>query len=128
MSKYNAKRSMDSYVKACPTSVDGHNFPSKLHASVYGVLKTMMLAGEISNIRCEVSIPIAGKLKLKVDFVVFNIRRCVDEAHESKGYRDKRYNAIEQAWFDTAPMDLIVWEGSYLRPKISKVIKGKNGL
>lgn len=114
-----------SYVKATPTAIDGHNFPSKLHASVYQQLKLLEAAGEIRDIRCEVTIPICGKLKWKVDFVVFNIKRGVDEAHEAKGYADKRFLAICQAWDGAGPMDANIWKGSYRAPFIAKTIKGK---
>jgi hypothetical protein len=114
----------ESYVKNQPTSIDGYNFPSKLHAAVYEQLKLMELAGEIRDIRCEVTLPIVGKLKLKVDFVVFNVNRECDEAHEAKGYEDKRFKAIVQAWHGAGPMDLIIWKGSYRRPSIWKTVRG----
>jgi len=113
-----------SYVKAQPTSIDGYNFPSKLHAAVYEQLKLGVIAGEYDDIQCEVTIPITGKLKLKVDFVVFNKKRGVKEAHEAKGYEDKRFKAIVQAWHNTAPMDLFIWKGNYRPPLMFKKVSG----
>lgn len=114
-----------SWVKNVRTSIDGHNFPSKLHASVYGMLKILEQSGKYRDIRCEVRLHVCGNLYFKSDFVVFNIAKNCDEAHEAKGHEFPRFKAVVQAWQGVGPMDLIIWKGSYQRPAIVKVIKGK---
>lgn len=114
-----------SWNKGQKTAVDGYNFPSKLHAAVYCQLKLLQAAGLIDNIRAEVTVPICGKLKLRVDFVVFDLKRKLDVAHEAKGAWFPRFRAIVQAWDGVAPMDLVIWEGSWRAPIITKIIKGQ---
>jgi hypothetical protein len=115
-----------SWVNAVKTVVDGINFPSKLEASVYNTLKVMEKAGEISNIRTQVTIPLIGKLKWKADFVVFNEKLQVDQVHEAKsGWMDQRFRTILQVWPGAGPYTLHLWQGSYMRPSITKTIKGK---
>lgn len=114
-----------SWVKNQRTIVDGYNFPSKLHAAVYGILKILERAGKLSNIRHEVSIQIVGKLKWKADFVAFDEEKQKDVVHEAKGFMNDRFKAIMQAWDGHGPMDLNIWSGSYVRPTIIKTIYGK---
>ncbi len=114
-----------SWSNAQSTKVDGINFPSKLEASVYSTLKLLVREGHYENLRTQQIIPLIGKLKLKVDFVVFNIKRGVDEAHEAKGRTFQRFATIVQAWPGCAPMDLIIWQGDARRPFIAKIIRGK---
>ncbi len=114
-----------SYDKGQHTAIDGYNFPSKLHAAVYQALKLMEAAGELRDIRCEVTLPIVGKLKFKSDFVVFDIKRDCEVAHEAKGHEFPRFKAIVQAWDGAGPMDLVIWKGDWRRPFIWKTVRGK---
>lgn len=106
-------------------SHDGKLWPSALHCSVYETLLLMQRAGEIRDIRSEVKINICGRLNWKVDFVVFDIKRDCDVAHEAKGREFPRYQAQIQAWEGTGPMDVCIWKGSWRRPVIVKTVKGK---
>lgn len=110
------------------SKADGYNFSSQLEAAVYSTLKLLERDGQYKNVRCQVVIPIAGKLTLKVDFVVFDVKRGVDVAIEAKGKVFGRFHAITQAWHKTAPMDLIIYGGNAKRPVIVKTIRGKNDL
>lgn len=121
-----SKKKKESWNKGQTTKVDGYNFPSKLHASVYCTLKLLEKNGEIKDIRCEVTLPIVGKLKFKVDFVVFDIAKNFYVAHEAKGFEFPRFKAISQAWDGAGPMDLVIWKGDASRPFIFKTIKGKS--
>lgn len=116
-----------SWNKGQPTVVDGIQFPSMLEAAVYCELKLWTQSREYENLRCQVIVPIAGDLKLKVDFVIHNKKRGCDEAHEAKGKEFPTFVAKKQAWRGTAPMDLFIWAGEHTRPRILKVIRGKNG-
>lgn len=114
------------HTRAISTKVDGIHFPSQLEASVYCLLKLMVQSGEYENLRRQQKIHLVGGLYYNVDFVVFNKKRGVDEAHEAKGREFERYKAIKQAWPGCGPMDLFVWTGSAEKPRMTKIIRGKS--
>jgi hypothetical protein len=84
--KYNAVR----------TIVDGKNFPSKAEAQRYGTLKLMLAAGEIVNLRTQVSFKLVGTseyyplgmevCRYKADFVYENKEGTETIVEDVKGY------------------------------------------
>lgn len=119
------KRPGRRWCRAESTIIDEKVFQSKLEAGVYLTLKSYIEAGTHKNLRCHVSLRLIGNLKNKMDFVIFNIARNCDEAHEAKGKEFARFVAIKQAWPGCMDMDLFIWKGSYEKHSIEKVIRGK---
>lgn len=89
--------------------VDGVAFPSKFEASIYRELKLGVDGGVYRDLRLQVSIVLAGKFRWKVDFVVFDVARGCDVAHEAKGVSGERFRAVLQLWQELGPMPLIVY-------------------
>lgn len=76
-----------------PVMIDGKKFPSKREANRYGVLKIAQMAGEISNLRLQVTyrLEVNGILVCKyiADFVYDRAGKEIVE--DSKGARTKEF-------------------------------------
>jgi hypothetical protein len=73
-----------------PTVVDNHRFPSKREAIRYQSLKSLLLAGEITNLELQPSYPITINghkiCKVNLDFRYFCNKTNKQIIEDSKGY------------------------------------------
>ena len=89
--------------RAKPTTVDGVKFPSKKEATRWQQLQLLEKAGEIRNLKRQVSIPLIGQtaplktatgraMRLTVDFSYEDKRLgWATILEEAKGYRTRDY-------------------------------------
>lgn len=124
---HQTRRSANKY-RAEKVTVDGRTYDSKLEHETHEILKMLERNGELKNVRHhEVTLNLIGNLRLKVDFVVFNVKRGIEIAIDSKGKMDLRFQAICQAWPGCGPMPLQIWQRDPKTKRIwmTKEIKGK---
>jgi hypothetical protein len=87
----------------------GDGFPSKFEAAIHQELMLKEQAGLFRDVRRQQTIHLAGKFRWKVDFIVFDVERGCDVAHEAKGVSGERFRAVLQLWSELGPMPLIVY-------------------
>jgi hypothetical protein len=104
---------------------DEGSFDSKGEAELFGTLKLMERAGELSNIRRQVVIQLTQKVKWRADFVAFDERKKRDEIHEFKGFQDLRFKVLLQLIPEFCPLPVKIWGKKGSRLFISKEIEGK---
>lgn len=101
-------------------------YDSKLEHEMHGLLKLMERAGLIKNIRHHpAAIELIGKVKYKIDFIVFDIKRGMDIGIEAKGIETERFKVICQMWPACGPMPMQVWKKERNRLYMVKEIGGK---
>lgn len=76
-------------------AIDGIPFDSNREAERYKVLRLMEKAGEIAELRRQVTFPLYVNSKLvcsyKADFVYWDLKSGKEIAEDSKGFRTKDY-------------------------------------
>lgn len=103
-------------------------FPSKLEASVYGILQARELAGEITNIkRQQVVILQDGPREVKIDWKLdFSYERVSDDVLcyvEAKGFETEDFKLKLKLWRKNPPAPLEIYKGHYSRPMLAESIE-----
>lgn len=106
--KYQARRGNKYGAKA--VVVNGERFDSQGEREMHQLLLLMERGKLISNIRRQQTIPLVGKFKVKIDWVVFDHELQCDVAIEFKGYDTERWICVKQAWEGCAPLPLRVYK------------------
>jgi hypothetical protein len=114
-SKYRAKR----------TELDGRSFASKLEASVYQVLKLLIRAGEITEIKCQVQVELTrARVIYKPDFQCTRPDGSIYFV-ESKGHETSDWRIKRKLWQYYGPGELQIWKGNASKPFMYEVIHPK---
>jgi len=112
--------------KAHRTTVDGINFPSRLEAAVYSVMKIRVGGGELKDLRLQHRVTLEDKIgrqNWKVDFSATVVTTGETLWVEAKGnLRDRRFIRNRSLWKKNGPGKLEVWSGSYKWPTLVETI------
>lgn len=96
---------------------------SKLEAAVYQILLLRQKAGEISDIKQQVSVDLSCGIRWKVDFSFFDKCRDLEVWAEAKGLETERYRMCVKLWRGGhGPGLLEIWKGSYQRPILKEIV------
>lgn len=100
-SKYGAKR----------TEFRGRSFASGLEARLFGQLKLLEAAGEVREVRQQVSVWLTeARIEYKADFSAFDVKRGETYWLESKGFRTPEFNLKLRLYRHYGPGRLEIWE------------------
>lgn len=103
----------------------GRSFASKLEAAVYDILYLRMKAGEFSEIQQQDTVYLTdAKIAYKPDY------KCIKSDGiafwvEPKGFETPEWRIKRRLWMHYGPGDLEVWMGSYTKPFLKEILKGK---
>ena len=96
---------------------------SKLERAVHQILKLREAAGEIVDIKQQARVHLGDGIYWNVDFSFLNIRTNTRIWAEAKGVKCGRYRICLKLWEGgRGPGPLEVWEGTYSRPQMKKLI------
>jgi hypothetical protein len=108
--KYNAVRTGD--------------FPSKLEASVYGMLKLREAQGEIKDIKRYPSVKLmGGAVTWKIDFSFVEVKSGNLVYCEAKGVSTADFRLKLKIFKTEMPASLEIWRGTAKRPFLSERIE-----
>lgn len=94
--------------------LDGYRFDSKLEAGVYMILKKLVEAGDLADLRCQHTVYLSrSRDPIRPDFSAINTRTGKREFFEATGYRDRRKAKNEKKWKAYGPATLWVYEGRW---------------
>lgn len=111
--KYGAKR----------VKYDNQSFASKLEASVYTLLKARENAGEIVDIRAQVTVHLTNaRIQYIVDFAFLDIRTGIVTYCEAKGMETPSWRIKRKLWKFYGPGPLEIYKGTHLRPFLHETI------
>lgn len=114
--KFNARKAK------CPA---GHVHNSGAERALCEHLHWLEMAGEVSNIRTEVSVYLSdARIRYVADFVVFDEKLQCDVWHEFKGKEMARWPTIKKLWRHYGPGILRIWKGSAASMRVTEEIKG----
>lgn len=121
--------------RAQKTLIGGHEFPSKLEASVYSILLLRERAGEVTDIKRQQAVRLkekcsmcgAGPVVWKVDFSAINSKTGELFFVEAKGEETGDYIKRKKLWKADPPYRLEIWKGSWRNPVLTEVIEPKKG-
>jgi len=88
--------------------LDGYSFASGLERDTYLHLKLMKAAGEISAIRCQVTINITKYIRWRIDFECDDIEGNVFYV-EAKGFETEDYKLKKKAYKEFGKFPLYVY-------------------
>ncbi len=99
---------------AIKQSLDGYSFASKLEANTYLHLKLLERAGEIKDIKCQVSVYLTeAKILYKPDFSVFDIALNEVVYIEAKGFVTPVWAIKKRLWKHYGPGRLRIYRQAY---------------
>ena len=110
------------------TCIDGHKFASALEASLYGHLKILESAKEISQIQLQPNVQLSIccccnlKRRMIPDFKVFDEKLNQPVYYEAKGVETDRWLDNVKLWKVHGPGRLLVFKGTYRRLFLSEEI------
>lgn len=103
---------------------DNHSFSSKLEASVYTMLKVRENAGEIKDIKAQISIYLTeAKIQYIVDFMFIDVKTGSNIYCEAKGMETSSWRIKRKLWMFYGPGPLEIYKGTHLRPFLHEIIK-----
>ena len=98
--------------KANKVSHAGRSFASKLEASLYDYLKLLELAGDISELTCQVTVYLTrARIQMRPDDSVLEHGKLIFA--EAKGYETSDYRIKRKLWQFYGPGPLRVYKGTY---------------
>lgn len=102
---------------------DGHNFASKLEASVYTILKSRENAGEIEILQCQDHVYLTNaRIHYIPDFKCLYVKTNEIFHCEAKGYEDPKWPMKKKLWKFYGPNKLEIWKGTHLRPYLDEIV------
>lgn len=114
------------YKNARVKTHDGRSFASKLEASLYDELMFREIAGDISNIRCQVHVELTeAKVKMIPDFLYFCHKRQMDIYAEAKGFETPEYRIKIRLWKFYGPGIIEIYRGTHKNIKLVETIQPK---
>ena len=104
-------------------TTDGYQFPSKLEAAVYEILKLREKQGELSDIRCQVRVKMTrSEIAYIADFQAIEVISGKKVYVEAKGFETAIWRIKRRLWMQYGPGRLTIYKGHYKSPFISEVI------
>lgn len=108
------------------TERDGYSFASRLEAAVYQELKLLERAGEIRDLKCQVTVYLSeAKIKMIPDFSYVKLGTGELVYVEAKGIETATYRLKRNLWKIYGPGTLIVYKGAWRCPIIREIIEPK---
>lgn len=105
------------------TSCGKHSHRSKLEVSVCCLLQNREHIGEISDLECEVHIPLSeAKILYICDFKFKVVATGEIQYCEAKGFENDRWPMIKKLWKFYGPGALHVYKGTAAKPFLHEVI------
>ena len=103
-------------------------FPSKLEASVYGLLQLRERLGEISELKRQQKIVLLDgapkeRITWRIDFAFTENGKMAYA--EAKGVEDRAFKLKLKMYKANPPAKLYIYKGNYRRPFISEIIEPK---
>lgn len=112
--------------KAKRINLAGRSFASKNEANCYTMLKNMEAAGEIKDLKCQVSVYLtAAKILSKPDFKYFDVALNQEVWAEYKGFETDVWRIKRRLWMFYGPGILRVYKGSGDRIRLHEEITPK---
>lgn len=112
--KYNAVRSKSS---------DGRSFHSKGECNCYEFLRRLERTGEISDLKCQVSIRLGpNKRRWILDFKYFDNEIGKDVWADFKGFETDRWKHLLDLWVLEGPAPLRVYSGYGFKVRVTETI------
>lgn len=103
---------------------DNQSFASKLEASVYTILKARENAGEIKDVKAQISIYLTdARIQYIVDFMFVDVKTGENIYCEAKGMETASWRIKRKLWMFYGPGPLEIYKGSHLRPYLHEIIK-----
>ncbi|TXH43498.1 MAG: DUF1064 domain-containing protein, partial [Desulfurellales bacterium] len=101
----------------------GQSFDSQLEAAIHQMLLLRERAGEIKNIRSQVTLRLTlAKIGYRVDFVATDCKTGLDFGIEAKGFPTEVWNIKKRLYRFYGPFRLEIWTGSHNNPKLTEII------
>lgn len=102
----------------------GQSFDSKLEHAVYQILLLRERAGEIRNIRSQVTLRLTkAKIGYRADFTFEDCATGATVACEAKGdYPNSIWDLKKRLYKFYGPFKLEIWKGSHTSPQLVEVI------
>lgn len=101
----------------------GYTFDSKLESAVHDILLLRERAGEIRNIKQQVSVYLTlARILYKVDFSFEDCANGVEEYTEAKGFETTDYRLKRRLWIHYGPGKLTIYKGSHTKPYVDEII------
>lgn len=111
-SKYGAKR----------ITTDGRSFMSQGEASCYLHLKALEQSGEITNLKCQVTVRLTkAELRFVMDFTYEQNGETVWADY--KGFETERWNVLKKLWPHYGPGRLVIYKGKAGRVFVAEEIR-----
>ena len=103
-------------------------FSSKLEAAVFQILQLREKAGEIADIRQQVTVDLTCGIRWKVDFSFYDEAAMRRVWAEAKGCETDRYRICLKLWRGGhGPGDLEIWKGRWQNPTLVDIVKPQEG-
>lgn len=101
----------------------GYSFASKLEAAVYNILHCRVLAGELSELKCQPHVFLTqARIESIPDFSAIDLRLDALVYFEAKGLETAVWRVKRKLWTHYGPGRLVVYKGTHLRPYIHEEI------
>ena len=105
------------------TTRAGRSFASKLEAALFDLLILREKAGELKDVRQQVSVYLTdARIQMIPDYSAVNVETGETEYHESKGAESDVYRIKRRLWKYYGPGKLYVYKGSYRKVYLHEVI------
>jgi hypothetical protein len=105
----------------------GITFDSKLESAVHDLLLLREKAGEIRNIRQQVSVHLTlAKILYKPDFSFEVVATGETEYVEAKGLVTPVFAIKKRLWEFYGPSKLTIYKGGYRKPYLDEIVIPKN--
>lgn len=105
-----------------PTKLAGRSFDSKGEAHCYSFLMNLERAGEIREIETQQTIDLVAQIRLKVDYVFFDVQLNETVYGEYKGFETPEWLLKKKLWRVFGPGRLRIFSGTYPRYHIEEII------
>src|ERR1035437_3012186 len=101
----------------------GQSFDSQLEASVHQILLLRERAGEIRNIRSQVTLKLTrAGIGYRVDFVATDCKTGQDFGIEAKGFPTEVWGIKKRLYKYYGPFFLEIWTGTHMNPRLTETI------
>lgn len=104
---------------------------SQLEKSVHNILLLREKAGDIRNIRRQVTLdltPLPHRIRLRVDFTFEDCKTGETIACEAKGMDTPEWLLKLKLYRWRGPYKMELWKGSHTNPKLTEIIVPEKGL
>jgi len=108
--------------KRKPTKLAGRSFDSKAESHCFSFLQALEKAGEIRDIETQQTIPLVAGIRLRVDYVFFDIKLNEQVFGEYKGFETPEWLLKKKLWKVFGPGRLRIFMGNWPRYKIEELI------